>query len=134
MHMTLICHWPLYLLTRASPQGRRLAEGALVREHILKIIATFEEAKVLGTIIDFESQVDMVLEILQDSFSQFKLNYNINKLELTLMELMKKFQIEEKVMTPQSKALAIKSSSSRIEPKPRKFKKKKGNIIAQPKS
>jgi hypothetical protein len=42
----------------------------------------------------------MVLETLLDSFSQFKLNYNMNKLKMTLTELMKELQIAEKVMRP----------------------------------
>ncbi|XP_052193865.1 uncharacterized protein LOC127802198 [Diospyros lotus] len=105
----------------------RMAEGASVREHMLKMIAYFEEAEVLGATIDAESQVDMVLETLPDSYSQFKLNYNMNKLEMNLVELMKELQAAEKIMKPTSKALAIHSASSpRVGPKAKNFKKKKG--------
>jgi hypothetical protein len=111
----------------------RMAERTLAKEHILKIIATFKETKVLGATIDPESQMDMVLKTLPDSFSQFKLNYNMNKIEMTPVELMKEFQIAKKVMIPQCKALVAKLSSSRTGPKPRNFKKKKkGNAVARP--
>jgi hypothetical protein len=65
---------------------------------MLKMIAVFKEVEVLGATIDPESQVDMVLETFPDSFSQFKLNYIMNKLEMTPTKLMKELQIVEKVM------------------------------------
>ena len=46
---------------------------------------TFE---VLGADIDDESQVDMILQSLPESFKEFGLNYNMNKKIYTLSELM----------------------------------------------
>ena len=89
----------------------RMAEGASVREHMLKMIAHFEEAEVLGATIDPESQIDMVLETLPDLYSQFKLNYNMNKLNMDLTELMKELQAAEKIMKPVSKVLVSRSAS-----------------------
>jgi hypothetical protein len=106
-----------------------MAEGASIKVHMLKMIATFEEAEVLRATIGRKSQVGMVLETLSNSFSQFKLNYNMKKLEMTLTKSMQELQIEEKVMRPHVKALAIKSSSLRIGHQPRKFKKKKRNAM-----
>jgi hypothetical protein len=108
-----------------------IAEEALVKEHILEMIAAFEEVEVFAATIVPESLVDLVLETLSNSFSHFKLNYNMNKLEMTLTELIKDLQIIEKVIRPQSKALVIKLSSSRTGSKPKNFKKmKKGNVVA----
>jgi hypothetical protein len=59
----------------------------------------------------------------------------MNKLDMTLIELIKELPIAETVMGPQSKILVTKSSSSRTRLKPRKFNnKKKANAAAQPKS
>jgi hypothetical protein len=49
----------------------RIIERESIREHMLKMIITFKEIELLGTIIDLESQVDMVLETFSDSFSLF---------------------------------------------------------------
>ena len=88
-----------------SIMNTRMAEGASVRDHLLKMIAAFEEAEVLGAMIDPESQIDMVLETLPDSFSQFKLNYNMSKMSMTLTELMKELQAVEKIIKPVGSAL-----------------------------
>ena len=104
----------------------RMAEGASVREHMLKMIAAFEEAEVLGAIIDGESQIDMVLETLPDSFSQFKLNYNMGKLNMSLTELMKELQNAEKIIKPSSMALISHVSTSGTKGRSQRFRKKKG--------
>ncbi|WP_163813176.1 hypothetical protein, partial [Pseudodesulfovibrio sp. JC047] len=54
----------------------RMAEGTPVRDHMLKMMDCFNVAEILGAEIDGESQTDMILETLPDSFNQFKLNFN----------------------------------------------------------
>ena len=61
----------------------------LVRVHTLEAIALLYDMKIIGALIDDETQVDMVLETLSDSFDTFKLNYVMNKLDYNLTELMK---------------------------------------------
>ncbi|XP_075108887.1 uncharacterized protein LOC142180722 [Nicotiana tabacum] len=51
-----------------------------------------EGSSVLGTVIDKESQVEMVLQTLPDSFQQFRLNYNMNKMDLSLAKLLNELQ------------------------------------------
>ena len=63
--------------------------GTLVRVHILEVIALLNDIEIKGTLIDEETQVDMVLETLFDSFDTFKLNYLMNKLSYNLTDLMK---------------------------------------------
>ena len=55
----------------------RMAEGTLVRDHIIKMIRLFNELGGLGVDIDWETHNNMVLETLPPFFNQFKLNYSI---------------------------------------------------------
>ena len=57
----------------------KMAIGTLVREHCLRMIFNLNTLEVLGVNIDGESQVDMILQSLPESFKEFRLNYNINK-------------------------------------------------------
>ena len=75
------------------------------------MIANFNVAEILVVEIDPESQIEMVLKILQESFSQFKLNYNMSKLNITLTKLMKELQVAKAIMKPQSTVHAVESSS-----------------------
>ena len=66
----------------------KMAEGSLVREHCLTMISNMNTLEVLGADIDGESQVDMILQSLSESFKEFGLNYNMNKKIYSLSELM----------------------------------------------
>ena len=57
----------------------KMTEGTSVREHCLRMISNLNALEVLGADIDGESQVDMILQSLLESFKEFRLNYNINK-------------------------------------------------------
>ena len=57
----------------------KMAEGTQVRDHVLKIIAYLNELEVLGAEIDGESQVDIVLMSLPESFKNFHLNYSMSR-------------------------------------------------------
>ena len=59
---------------------------------MLEVIALLNDMEIMGALIDEETQVDMVLETLSDSFDTFKLNYSMNKLSYNLTELMKELQ------------------------------------------
>ena len=45
-----------------------MAEGSSVRDHVLKLMNYLNELEILGAEIDKESQVDMILLTLPDSF------------------------------------------------------------------
>ncbi|XP_048326738.1 uncharacterized protein LOC125421568 [Ziziphus jujuba] len=65
--------------------------GGSVRDHFLKMmVAHISTTEVMGAKIKQEMKIDMILESLPDRFSQFKMNYNMNKLNLTPVELMHK--------------------------------------------
>ena len=56
-----------------------MAEGTLVWDHVLKMIAHLNELEILGAEIDDESQVDIVLMSLPESYKNFRLNYSMSK-------------------------------------------------------
>ena len=66
-----------------------IAVGTPVRDHVLKMIAHLNELEVLGAKIDGESQVDIVLMSLPESFKNFRLNYSMSKGSYSLAELLK---------------------------------------------
>ena len=76
----------------------KMAEGTSVREHCLKMISNLNTLEVLGVDIDGESQVDMILQSLPESFKEFKLNYNINKKVYSLSELMNELVVVEGIL------------------------------------
>ncbi|XP_038688715.1 uncharacterized protein LOC119987884 [Tripterygium wilfordii] len=84
------------------------AEGTPVREHMLKVMEYLYEALDLGAEIDGQTQVDMVLETLSSSFSQFKLNFNMNKMEMSLPMLMKELQSTEQIMGKEKQVHFVK--------------------------
>uniref|UniRef100_A0A6I9QLS2 Uncharacterized protein LOC105036550 n=1 Tax=Elaeis guineensis var. tenera TaxID=51953 RepID=A0A6I9QLS2_ELAGV len=124
---------PAKQATLRDIMNTRIAEGGSVREHMLKMIAHFNEAKILGANIDIESQIDMVPETLSESFSQFKLNYNMRKMNMTLPELMKELQAVEAIMMPKSSIHLVQFTSSELKPEGKKFiKKGNSNMILVP--
>ena len=56
-------------------------------------------------------KVHMILESLPNSFSQLKINYNMNKLKLTSIDLMHKLDNAERFLMKQGSAYHAKSSS-----------------------
>ena len=57
----------------------KMTQGTPVRDHCLKMISYLNTLEVLGADIDGESQADMILQSLPESFKEFRLNYNMNK-------------------------------------------------------
>ena len=66
----------------------KMVEGTPVREHVLKMISFINKLDMLGAEIDSETQVDAILASLPNSFNQFIMNYNMNKMVVTLSELL----------------------------------------------
>lgn len=88
-----------------------MAEGTPVRDHVLKMISLLNELEILGAEIDGETQVDIILQSLPDSFKQFCLNYNMNKFKYTLAELLKELQAAEGLNRKSGSALVIEKGS-----------------------
>ena len=67
----------------------KMVEGTPFQDYILKMIAHLNELKILGAKIDGESQVDIVLMSLPESFKNFRLNYSMSKGSYSLAKLLK---------------------------------------------
>ena len=92
------------------------------------MISFLNELETLGANIDGQTQVDMILNSLPQSFAQFKLNYNMNQMNFSMSELMSSLQAAEGVIKPGGNVLNIEkiSSSSCSASKVKKEKKKAG--------
>ncbi|KAM1048805.1 hypothetical protein ACFX2C_027980 [Malus domestica] len=98
-----------------------LVKGAPVHQHMLKMIGLIEQLENLGTPLDGELAQDFILASLSNSFSQFVMNYNMNKMDITLSELLNMLVTAEKTMKKENivgtAAVAYnKPSSSKAKP------------------
>ncbi|XP_074562879.1 uncharacterized protein LOC141819483, partial [Curcuma longa] len=100
-----------------------MREGTPVREHILKMMAHLNEMEILGAEIDGETQIDIILQSLPKSFEQFRLNYNMNKRNYTLAELLAELQAAEGLFR-QNPQVHVAEKVSTSKPKGRRKKKK----------
>ncbi|XP_075102011.1 uncharacterized protein LOC142177420 [Nicotiana tabacum] len=92
----------------------KMAKGSSVRDHVLKMMSLMNELEVLGAVIDKESQVEMVLQTLPDSFQQFSLKYNMNKMDLSLVKLLNKLQAAESIIKQQAPVVAFNVEKASI--------------------
>ena len=74
----------LHLLDLASS----LLDIDQVGPHVLKMIDLIEQLKKLGCKIGKEISQDLILQSLPDSFSQFVVNFNMNKMGSDLHEML----------------------------------------------
>jgi len=65
----------------------KITEGYSVNTHVLKMISYIEKLDQLGFVMDHELSIELILQSLPQSFSQFIMNYQMNKLDSTLPEL-----------------------------------------------
>ena len=110
----------------------KMAKSTSVREHCLRMISNLNTLEVLGADINGESQVDMILQSLPESFKEFRLNYNMNKKVYTLSELMNEM-VAAKGILGTSKVDANMAEASTSQPKSKgKDKKKKKKDFTKP--
>ena len=57
----------------------KMTEGTPVQDYVLKMISHLNELEILGAEIDGESQVDIMLMSLPESYENFRLNYSMSK-------------------------------------------------------
>ena len=62
------------------------------------MISHLNTLEVLGVDIDGESQVDMILQSLPQSFKEFRINYNMNKKIYKLSELINELVAAEGIL------------------------------------
>ena len=66
--------------------------GERVKDHCLAMISHISRAKVMGAKLQKEMKIDLILQSLQKHFNQFKVNYNMHKMDLTPVQLMHKLE------------------------------------------
>ncbi|CAL5409113.1 unnamed protein product [Camellia sinensis] len=99
----------------------KMVEGTPVREHVLKMISFINILETLGADIDGETKIDAILSSLPDSYNQFILKYNMNKI-VTPSKLLKMLQIAEDLIKKSQPTAMMDEKES-----PRKFKPKGKN-------
>ena len=105
----------------------KMSKGSSVREHCLTMIFNLNTLEVLGADIDGESQVDIMLQSLPESFKEFKLNYNMNKKIYSLPELMNELVVAEGILSTSSVDVNMAEASTSQPKSKGKGKKKKKN-------
>ena len=73
-------------------------EGTPVRNHVLKMMNLLNELEIIGSKIDGETLVDIIFQLLLDSFKQFYLTYTMNKFFYSLAELLIELQAAEGII------------------------------------
>ncbi|RVW99042.1 Retrovirus-related Pol polyprotein from transposon TNT 1-94 [Vitis vinifera] len=107
----------------------KMEEGTQVRTHVLKMMSLLNDMEVLGAEVDKATQIEMVLNTLPPSFQQFRLNYNMNKMDFTLSKLLNELVAAETIIK-QGVApivLNIERASSSVQKKGKKKKNVKPN-------
>ena len=59
-----------------------------VKDHCLAMISHISKGEVMGAKLQKEMKIDLILQSLPIQFNQFKVNYNMHKMDLTPVQLM----------------------------------------------
>ncbi|KAL6346158.1 hypothetical protein AAG906_027888 [Vitis piasezkii] len=107
----------------------KMEEGTQVRTHVLKMMSLLNDMEVLGAEVDKATQIEMVLNTLPPSFQQFRLNYNMNKMDFTLSKLLNELVAAETIIKQGAApvVLNIERASSSVQKKGKKKKNVKPN-------
>ena len=76
----------------------RMTDGR-VKDHCLAMISHISRAEVMGAKLQKEMKIDLILQSLPKHFNQFKVNYNMHKMDLTLVQLMHELESAEQSLT-----------------------------------
>jgi hypothetical protein len=110
----------------------KMVEGTPVQEHVLKMISFINELDMLGVEMDVETKVDAIFSSLTDSFNQFIMNYNMNKMDVTLSELLNMLQAAEDLIKKEKPTVMLAEkleSTLKFKPKGKNFKKKRISVF-----
>ncbi|KAI3718805.1 hypothetical protein L6452_19689 [Arctium lappa] len=104
----------------------RMSEGSPVGTHMLKMIGHIERLEGLGFSLRKELAIDVVLQSLPNSYSQFVMNNNMHDFDKSLPELLNMLRTAEQELA--------KNKSTILMVRKDKKGKGKGNSIAKPTS
>ena len=96
-----------------------MTKGSLVRPHVLKMIGFITQLEQLGWTMDHDLSIDLIFTSLPKSYSQFVLNFNMNKIETILSGLLNMLTQAEKTIVKEKPSIHLVSSNKGF------FKKKK---------
>ena len=104
-----------------------MTEGTPIQNHVLKMIEWMEKLTSLGMVLEDNLCVDIVLQSLPDSFSQFIMNFNMNKLEVTLPKLLNMLREAESTIKKEKPVLYTGETRKKRKAE-RSLKKGKGKV------
>ncbi|KAG6503295.1 hypothetical protein ZIOFF_035606 [Zingiber officinale] len=102
----------------------RIRDGASVHEHGVKMIGLIEKLLSLDLVIPHKLSTDILLLSLPSSFDNFVVNFNMNKLEATLEELVNMLANYEATMKKEKSVFHVGSSSRSKKESHKKGKKR----------
>ncbi|KAK8518051.1 hypothetical protein V6N12_033043 [Hibiscus sabdariffa] len=113
----------------------KMSEGSPVGAHVIKMMGYIQMLEKLGFALNDELAIDVVLQSLLDSFSQFILNFNMNEIEKTLPQLLGMLRTAEGNMKKgRSKSvLMVREAKGKGKGKGKKVAKSKGIGKTKPK-
>ena len=109
--------------------------GGRVKDHYLAMISHISRADVMGAKLQKEMKIDLILQSLPKRFNQFKVNYNMHKMDLTSVQLMHELEsAEQSLKEPGSINFMEGSVKPKGKPKGGNKNKKKKAVIPVTKS
>ena len=109
--------------------------GERVKDHCLTMISHIIRAEVMGVKLQKEMKIDLILQSLPKHFNQFKVNYNMHKMDLTPVQLMHELEsAEQSLKEPGSINFTEGSVKPKGKPKGGNNNKKKKEVIPVTKS
>ena len=109
--------------------------GGRVKDHCLVMISHISPAEVMGAKLQKEMKIDLILQSLPKYFNQFKVNYNMHKMDLTPVQLMHELESDEQSLKEPGNINFTKGSvKPKGKPKGGNKNKKKKTVIPVTKS
>jgi len=108
-----------------------MAEGSSVQTHVLKMIEWIERLEGLGFPLDKELSTDLILQSHPDSYSQFIVNFTMNKIEVSLAEMLNMLKTTEGNLKKEKPTVLMVGKSNKKRRAVQAFKK--GNAKKQSK-
>ena len=88
--------------------------GGHVTDHCLAMISHISRAEVMRVKLQKEMKIDLILQSLPKHFNQFKVNYNMHKMDLTPVQLMHELESVEQFLKEPGR---IKFMEGSVKPK-----------------
>ncbi|XP_077246010.1 uncharacterized protein LOC143885844 [Tasmannia lanceolata] len=107
----------------------KMVKGTPVRDHMLKMMGYLNELDILGAIMDAETQIAIVLSSLCGSFKEFVMNYHMNKMTMSLTELMNQLQTAEDLQKSNKKSAFLAEGNVPSGPKLKGKKSAKDLVV-----